>query len=132
MKTNDTKIITNFNIYITYKDKIKNVKIIFLLGNKYIKEEMCEKKVSKSVCMSCRKAQENRCNLLCRCNFFGGYCTSTREMPKWVTFPFEKMILQLGRPISTPELSKCIQGQMGKFGLLMWNTRYWEESVVSS
>jgi hypothetical protein len=29
-------------------------------------------------------------------------------------------------------LSKCIQGQMGKFGLLMWNTRYWEESVVSS
>jgi hypothetical protein len=75
MKTNDNKIINIFNIYITCIDKIKNIKIIFLLGNKYIIEEMCEKKVTKSVCMSCRKAQENRCNFLWQSNVLGGYCT---------------------------------------------------------
>jgi hypothetical protein len=63
MKTNDTKIITNFNIYITYKDKIKNVKIIFLLGNKYIKEEMCEKRFQKV--FACHVEKRKKIGAIC-------------------------------------------------------------------
>ncbi len=47
MKTDDSTIITFFNIYITCIEKRKNVEIIFLISNVYIIEGMCEKKSFK-------------------------------------------------------------------------------------
>jgi hypothetical protein len=47
MKTDDSIIITFFNISITCIEKRKNVEIIFLISNIYIIERMYEKKVLK-------------------------------------------------------------------------------------
>ncbi len=47
MKTDNSAIITFFNIYVTCIEKRKNVEIIFLISNIYKIEGMCEKKSFK-------------------------------------------------------------------------------------
>ncbi len=47
MKTDNSTIITFFNIYITCREKRINVEIIYLISNVYIIEGMCRKKSFK-------------------------------------------------------------------------------------